>query len=51
MRTIRSNALLRKEILNAGRRAQRLGAIHTFPRQIDVRSAEMAALQTKKSKD
>ena len=24
------------------RRAQRLGAIHTFPRQIDVRSAEMA---------
>ena len=42
MRTIRSNALLRKGILNAGRRAQRLGAIHTFPRQIDVRSAEMA---------
>ncbi len=42
MRTICSNALLRKGILNAGRRAQRLGAIHTFPRQIDVRSAEMA---------
>ena len=42
MRTIRSNALLRKGILNAGRRAPRPGAIHTFPRQIDVRSAEMA---------
>ena len=42
MRTIRSNALLRKEILNAGHRAQRLGTIYTFPWQIDVRSAEMA---------
>ena len=42
MRTICSNAFLRKGILNAGRRAQRLGAIHTFPWQIDVRSAEMA---------